>query len=51
MTNAIIEDVLPAAAADLQLSSHADVKPDVVGFYDAPTGSVQYIVTDPTTRK
>jgi glyoxylase-like metal-dependent hydrolase (beta-lactamase superfamily II) len=50
MTSAIIKDVLPAAA-DLQLLSHADVKPNVVGFYDAPTGSIQYIVTDPSTRK
>ena len=50
MTSASIKDVVPAAA-DLQLSSHADVKPNVVGFYDAPTGSIQYIVTDPSTRK
>jgi glyoxylase-like metal-dependent hydrolase (beta-lactamase superfamily II) len=50
MTSGIIKDVLPAAA-DLQLLSHADVKPNVVGFYDAPTGSIQYIVTDPSTRK
>jgi glyoxylase-like metal-dependent hydrolase (beta-lactamase superfamily II) len=50
MTSAIIKDVLPAAA-DLHLLSHADVKPNVVGFYDAPTGSIQYIVTDPSTRK
>jgi glyoxylase-like metal-dependent hydrolase (beta-lactamase superfamily II) len=28
-----------------------DTQPDVIGFYDAPTGSVQYIVTDPGTRK
>ena len=26
-------------------------QPDVIGFYDAPTGSIQYIVTDPTTRR
>jgi len=28
-----------------------DQQPDVVGFYDAPTGSIQYIVTDPSTRR
>jgi glyoxylase-like metal-dependent hydrolase (beta-lactamase superfamily II) len=26
-------------------------QPDVIGFYDAPTGSIQYIVTDPSTRR
>lgn len=25
--------------------------PEVTGFYDAPTGSVQYLVVDPATRK
>jgi glyoxylase-like metal-dependent hydrolase (beta-lactamase superfamily II) len=25
-------------------------QPDVIGFYDAPTGGIQYIVTDPRTR-
>jgi glyoxylase-like metal-dependent hydrolase (beta-lactamase superfamily II) len=28
-----------------------DQQPDVIGFYDAPTGSIQYIVTDPSTRR
>ena len=28
-----------------------NLQPDVIGFYDAPTGSIQYIVTDPTTRR
>ena len=50
MTNVIIEDV-SATPSYPQLSSHTDVKPDVVGSYDAPTGSIQYVVTDPTTRK
>jgi glyoxylase-like metal-dependent hydrolase (beta-lactamase superfamily II) len=50
MTNAIIEDV-SAIPGDPQLSSHTDVKPDVMEFYDAPTGSIQYLVTDPSTRK
>jgi glyoxylase-like metal-dependent hydrolase (beta-lactamase superfamily II) len=27
------------------------VEPDVVGFYDPATGSIQYIVADPITRK
>lgn len=26
-------------------------KPEVVGFYDPPTGSIQYVVVDPATRK
>src|SRR5215469_17314536 len=46
----IIEDV-SATPGDPQFSSHADVKPDVVGFYDPPTGSIQYIVVDQNTRK
>ena len=25
--------------------------PDVTGFYDKPTGSIQYLVSDPQTRK
>ena len=50
MTNAVIEDV-SALAGDPQLSPHTHVKPDVMGFYDDPTGSIQYIVTDPSTRK
>ena len=50
MTHAVIEDV-PATAGELQLSSHTDVKSNVTGFYDAPTGSIQYVVTDPNTRK
>lgn len=27
------------------------MRPEVTAFYDAPTGSVQYIVTDPVTRR
>jgi glyoxylase-like metal-dependent hydrolase (beta-lactamase superfamily II) len=50
MTSAIIENV-SAKAGHPHLLSQADVKPDVMGFYDAPTGSIQYIVTDPSTRK
>src|SRR5215470_4928655 len=50
MTNVIIED-MSATAGDPQLLSQIAVKPDVMGFYDAPTGSIQYIVTDPSTRK
>jgi hypothetical protein len=50
MINAIIENV-SAVAGDPQLSPHTDVKPDVMGFYDASTGSIQYIVADPNTRK
>jgi len=50
MTSAIIENV-SATAGHPYLLSQTDVKPDVIGFYDAPTGSIQYIVTDPSTRK
>jgi len=50
MSNAIIEDA-SATAGHPHLLSQTDVRPDVMGFYDAPTGSIQYVVTDPTTRK
>ena len=49
MTSAIIENV-SATAGHPHLLSQTDVKPDVVGFYDAPTGSIQYVVADPSTR-
>ena len=35
----------PATAAD------SGPAPDVAGFYDATTGSIQYVVADPLTRK
>jgi glyoxylase-like metal-dependent hydrolase (beta-lactamase superfamily II) len=50
MTSAMIENV-SATAGHPYLLSQTDVKPDVTGFYDAPTGSIQYIVADPSTRK
>jgi glyoxylase-like metal-dependent hydrolase (beta-lactamase superfamily II) len=50
MTSAIIENV-SATAGHPHLLSQTDVKPDVVGFYDAPTASIQYVVADPSTRK
>jgi glyoxylase-like metal-dependent hydrolase (beta-lactamase superfamily II) len=50
MTNAIIENV-SATTGHQHLLSQTDVNPDVIGFYDASTGSIQYIVTDPTTLK
>jgi glyoxylase-like metal-dependent hydrolase (beta-lactamase superfamily II) len=50
MTSAIIENV-SAKTRHPHLPSQTDVKPDVIGFYDPPTGSIQYIVTDPSTRK
>src|SRR6516225_8128957 len=42
--------------SDLQLASpaiRADkcVEPNVTGFYEATTGSVQYVVADPVTRR
>jgi glyoxylase-like metal-dependent hydrolase (beta-lactamase superfamily II) len=50
MMSAVIEDV-PAAAGERQRPSHTNVNPTVTAFYDAPTGSIQYVVTDPNTRK
>src|SRR6516225_4385251 len=50
MTSAMIENV-SANAGHPDLLSQTDVKSDVMAFYDAPTGSIQYIVADPTTRK
>jgi glyoxylase-like metal-dependent hydrolase (beta-lactamase superfamily II) len=50
MTSTVIEDV-PAAAGERQRPSHTNVNPTVTAFYDAPTGSIQYVVTDPNTRK
>ena len=55
MTNAIFESV-SAPRPDHQLASPATaadtgVSPDVTGFYDEATGSIQYIVADPLTRK
>ena len=31
--------------------SRGDTSPEVTGFYDKPTGSIQYLVADPKTRK
>ncbi|MFA8387178.1 MAG: MBL fold metallo-hydrolase [Pelagibaca sp.] len=31
--------------------SRGDGSPEVTGFYDADTGSIQYLVTDPSTRR
>ena len=50
MINAIIEKV-SAKTGHPYVLSQTNVKPDVTGFYDAPTGSIQYIVADPNTRK
>ena len=56
MTNAIFESVSAARPDHLQLASPATaantgVSPDVTGFHDEATGSVQYVVADPVTRK
>jgi len=56
MTNAIFESVSAARPDHLQLASPATaantgVSPDVTGFYDEATGSIQYVVADPLTRK
>jgi glyoxylase-like metal-dependent hydrolase (beta-lactamase superfamily II) len=54
MTNTIFESV-SATRDHLQLASPATAAdsgpaPDVAGFYDATTGSIQYVVADPLTR-
>src|SRR5262245_5121270 len=56
MTNAIFESVLAPRPDHRQLASparaaDAGVSPDVTGFYDEATGSIQYVVADPLTRK
>jgi len=56
MTNAIFESASAARPDRLQLASPATaantgVSPDVTGFYDEATGSIQYVVADPLTRK
>jgi len=56
MTNAIFESVLAPRPDHLQLASparaaDAGVSPDVTGFYDEATSSIQYVVADPLTRK
>jgi glyoxylase-like metal-dependent hydrolase (beta-lactamase superfamily II) len=56
MTNAIFESVSALRPDHLQLASPATaadtgVSPDVTGFYDEATGSIQYVVADPLTRK
>ncbi|BBI65707.1 hypothetical protein HSBAA_PA_3100 (plasmid) [Vreelandella sulfidaeris] len=35
----------------MQTFRHSPGKPDVVGFYDMRTSSVQYVVSDPVTRR
>ena len=56
MTNAIFESVAATRPDRLQLASPATaadtgVSPDVTGFYDEATGSIQYVVADPVTGK
>jgi hypothetical protein len=53
MTNANIWS-LPVTAGDRQFGAPAtrsgtDLSPDVTGFYDTATCSVQYVVVDPIT--
>jgi len=54
MTTAIVEPM--SAAADLQAGAamtrtRTRLAPDVAGFHDEATGSVQYVVADPITRR
>ena len=56
MTNAIFESMSTTKPDHLQLASaatatDAGLTPDVTGFYDATTGSIQYVVADPLTRR
>jgi len=56
MTNAIFDSVSAPRPDRLQSASpataaDAGVSPDVTGFYDEATGSIQYVVADPVTRK
>ncbi len=39
------------ASAGSALGASVDLEPDVTGFYDEATGSVQYVVADPMTRR
>ena len=55
MTKTIFDSLSAAPPARLQFASLATatvtrLAPDVSGFYDAPTGSIQYVVADPLTR-
>jgi len=56
MTNTIFESMSAAPPDHPQLASpatatDAGLTPDVTGFYDATTGSIQYVVADPLTRR
>ena len=42
---------LPTTEDAMQTFRHSPGKPDVVGFYDMRTSSVQYVVSDPVTRR
>jgi glyoxylase-like metal-dependent hydrolase (beta-lactamase superfamily II) len=52
MTNAVL-NVSPAADSPRLPTSRSDfaLEADVTGFYDAATGSVQYVVADPITQR
>jgi len=39
------------SAASRWFEAHRQLRPDVKGFFDPRTGSVQYVVSDPDTRK
>ena len=56
MANTIFESMSAALPDQPQLASpatatDAGLTPDVTGFYDATTGSMQYVVADPLTRR
>ena len=56
MTKAIFGSLSAATPGDRQAASPAiatdtRLAADVTGFYDAPTGSIQYVVSDPITRR
>ena len=45
-TSAVAHALAPSA-----LRAGVSLEPDVTGFYDEATGSVQYVVSDPITRR
>jgi glyoxylase-like metal-dependent hydrolase (beta-lactamase superfamily II) len=48
---ALSRSAIAYASAAAAQRAGVGLKPDVSGFYDEATGSVQYVVADPTTRR
>src|SRR5580700_265855 len=43
--------IIVSESCDLQTAGAADLKPTVKGFFDRRTFSIQYVVSDPTSKK